>query len=405
METKALIIGGGIAGLTLAGLLGKIGLNSVIIDNGSLVTDDAVEKSSRTVALMNTSLHVLDAIGLKQDIRNIGTQLKQMRLKDDGNPALPIKQVDFPASNIGLSQFGYNVPNLALKQMLQRHVKALKSVTFLPETALDDYHVKDNKVHARLSDGQNVTADIIIGVDGRNSKVRSGAGITVKEHEYGQSAITCVISHSKSHDNTSTEHHRAGGPFTIVPMEGNQSAIVWVEKTDEAARLLALPKDLFVKTIQDNSHSIIGEVKLENNPESWPLKTLRATKLTAPRIAIAAEAAHVMSPIGAQGLNLSLRDIATLAECITDTARVGGDIGSQSTLRAYESRRKMDVLTRVEGIDTFNKAVSNNVALIRMLRRAGLTSLDALPPLKQFIMHQGLAPNMDEGRLMRGEAL
>ena len=405
MDTKALIIGGGIAGLTLSGLLGKMGLETVIIDNGGLVSAEDVKRSSRTAALMNTSLHVIDAVGLKSYIRTIGTPLKQMRLKDDGNPSLPIKQVDFPANDIGLEQFGYNVPNLALQKMLQDYLKSLKSVTFLSETTLDDYLVKNNKVYALLGHGQTVTADIIIGCDGRKSKVRAGAGIAVKEQDYDQSAITCVISHSKSHDNTSTEHHRSGGPFTIVPMEGNQSAIVWVEKTSETERLLALPKDLFEKTIQKNSHGIVGQIKLESNPESWPLKTLRATKLTAPRVALAAEAAHVMSPIGAQGLNLSLRDIASLAECLIDTARVGGDIGSHATLHAYESRRKLDILTRVEGIDTFNKAVSNNVSLIRILRRAGLTSLDALPPLKQFIMHQGLAPNMDEGRLMRGESL
>lgn len=405
METKALIVGGGIAGLTLANLLAKAGLPCILVDNGDILTDKEVKASGRTVALMNSSISVIQAANLKDDITELGTPLKQMRLKDDGNPNIDVKEVNFPANDIGLDQFGFNIPNLKLKQILQKQLKKNKKVSFLTGTKLEEYKTSEQKVYATLSDGSKITADVIIGVDGRNSKVRNTAGISVKEEEYNQSAITCIISHTKPHDNVSTEHHRPGGPFTLVPMEGNQSAIVWAEKTDETNRIMALPKNLFEKTLQENSHGIVGKITLENSPESWPLKTLIAQKFTSERVAIAAEAAHVMSPIGAQGLNLSLRDVAALAETIVDAARVGADIGSDNVLKTYDSRRKLDVLTRVAGIDRFSKIVSNNIGFLRGIRRTGLMSLEAIPPLKQFIMHQGLAPNMDEGRLVRGEAL
>jgi len=405
MKVKALIIGGGIAGLTLAHLLAGAGLKTAIIDKSPLLTDKDIADSGRTAALMNSSIEIIKATGLWDKIAPFGTPLKQMRLKDDGNPNLPVKEVNFPATEIGVPQFGHNIPNLRLQQALQQALLNHKNAHFMPETGLSYYTVTDSGVTATLDNGDTIEADIIIGCDGRYSKTREIAGLSVNEREYGQSAITCVIDHSKPHDNISTEHHRAGGPFTIVPMKGDQSAIVWVEKTPRADELMALSKDLFEKALQENSHGIVGKITLKTPPQSWPLKTLIAPKLTANRVAIAAEAAHVMSPIGAQGLNLSLRDIAALAETLVDAARNGQDIGSALVLREYENRRKLDIKTRVEGINQFNKVVSNNIDFLRMARRSGLSALKTFPPLKQLIMHQGLAPNMDEGRLMRGEAL
>lgn len=405
MKTKALIIGGGIAGLTLALLLGKTGLPCVLVDRAPILTDENAKDSGRTVALMNSSVQILKATDIWDEIKEFSTPLQQMRLKDDGNPDIDVKEVNFPASEIGLEQFGHNIPNLPLQIALQQAANKQENVTYITEDGLKSYQTSDHGVTAILDSGKEVTADIIIGCDGRKSKVRETAGIDIREEEYGQSAVTCVISHTKPHEFTSTEHHRPGGPFTIVPLEGNKSSVVWVEKTDEADRLLSLPRDLFEKALQDSSKDLVGKITLETNPESWPLKKLIADRLTAQRTAIAAESAHVISPIGAQGLNLSLRDIATLAETIVDAARNGEDIGSPFALKRYENRRKADVITRVEGIDRFNKIVSNNIGFLRGMRRSGLMALSVLPPLKQFVMHQGLAPSADEGRLMRGEAL
>jgi len=405
MKTKALIIGGGIAGLTLALLLGKTGLSCIIVDKAPILTKENTKNSGRTVALMNSSVHILKATGIWGKIAPSATPLRQMRLKDDGNPYVEVKEVNFPASDIGLEQFGYNIPNLPLQMELQQAVNSQENITYITEDGLESYQTNDHTVRAVLESGTEIEADIIIGCDGRHSKVRDIAGIHIREEDYGQSAITCIISHTKPHDFTSTEHHRPGGPFTIVPLEGNSSSIVWVEKTDEAQRLLSLPCDLFEKALQDSSRDLVGTITLETSPESWPLKKLIADRLIAPRTAIAAESAHVISPIGAQGLNLSLRDIATLAETIIDAARSGEDIGSHTVLKRYEKRRKADVITRVEGIDRFNKIVSNNIGFLRGMRRSGLMALNVIPPLKQFVMHQGLAPAADEGRLMRGEAL
>jgi 2-octaprenyl-6-methoxyphenol hydroxylase len=168
---------------------------------------------------------------------------------------------------------------------------------------------------------------------------------------------------------------------------------------------LALSKGAFEDALMDKTDRILGGVTLETERESWPLCTIKAKALTAPRMALIAEAAHVMSPITAQGLNLSLRDVAALAESIVDAARLGVDIGSQSVLSAYEKRRGLDIDTRVFGVDHMNRMVSSEAKVMKDLRRLGLKTLEAVPAIKTLSMHVGLAPQMDMGRLVKGEAL
>jgi 2-octaprenyl-6-methoxyphenol hydroxylase len=188
-------------------------------------------------------------------------------------------------------------------------------------------------------------------------------------------------------------------------MDGNTSSVVWIEPSERADKFMRLKKDEFTQALQEQAHNMLGAILLESNPECWPLRTLKAKRLTAPRAVLMAEAAHVLSPITAQGLNLSLRDVAALAETIVDAARAGLDIGSTSVLNTYENRRRVDINTRVFGVDGMNKIVSTNRDALKGLRRAGLKTLDSITPLKKIAMRIGLAPEIDNGRLAKGQKL
>lgn len=403
MKTKALIIGGGMAGLSLGLLLAKSGLSTVLVDTDKVQKLADAVPSGRTVALMDNSLNVIKACGIWDRIAPTAAPLKTMRLIDDNQA--PATIVKFESRNAGLDAFGYNIPNDILRAALVDEVQQQKNLTYIAPARLKQYSAVQNQVEATLEDGTEIIADLIIGCDGRRSVVREGAGIEAQVHEYGQMAITCLISHTKDHQNISTEHHRPGGPFTFVPMPGKQSSIVWVEKSSDAKNILALARPLFEKALQDRSNGLLGQITLETNPESWPLILLSVDRLTASRTAIAAEAAHVLSPIGAQGLNLSLRDVAALAETIVDAARLGEDIGSDMVLNSYAARRSLDMETRVRGVDLYNRAVANDIGFIGSLRRFGLLSLDKFPALKTLAMHQGLLPTLDHSRLLNGQAL
>ncbi len=398
INTDVIISGAGPAGLTLSLLLARTGFSVVLIDPEAPKNDD--KPSGRTAALLNSSINVLKTADIWGKVQLIGTPLKIMKIIDDSAGMENQIAVSFEASDVGFDAFGYNIPNSQLKNALLEKVCSVKNLTHLCPSKLAGYEINGARIVAKTEDGKKISASIIIGTDGRNSMVRKVAGLDSTIRDYGQMAMTCLISHTKPHNFTSTELHRSGGPFTFVPMPDNQSSVVWIEKTDDAKRYLAMKRPEYEIAIQDRTCGFLGTVKLESNPESWPLMFLDTKKIIGERAALAAEAAHVMSPIGAQGLNLSLRDVATLAEVLTDAVRLGEDIGSKSVLARYERRRMIDIKSHVIGIDGLNRAVANDKSFINDLRRLGLNGLKNVPALKNFAMTQGLVPSMDEGRIL-----
>lgn len=403
-QTDILIAGGGIAGLTLAKLLADIGLQVDLIEPYPPKTVSKTPLTGRTVALMESSVNVVKATGIWDYIKAYTTPMAAMRILDDSQAGQKIIDTEFRANDIGLEQFGYNIPNGLLRAILFAAVKKTKNIK-IHASAFSDVEATGVHSIATLEDGTQIKARLIVGADGRNSVVREKSGIKTARHSYNQKAITCVINHSRAHNNTATEFHRPSGPFALVPLPGNQSSVVWVETPGRADELLKLKKHEFEQALQDNSNDILGGITLEVGPEAWPLCTIKAKSFIAERTALVAEAAHVMSPITAQGLNLSLRDVAALAEVITDSLRLGLDYGSNSILSKYQKRRQMDINTRVFGVDSMNKIVSNDISVIKGLRRFGLKTTEKLPPLKRFAMQHGLAPQLDLGRLAKGEAL
>ncbi|MEM7650655.1 MAG: FAD-dependent monooxygenase [Pseudomonadota bacterium] len=403
-QTDIIISGAGAAGLTLAVLLGQAGLRVTIADPQKPPSIKDIEPSGRTVALLESSLNILKNTGVWDDLKAVSNPLEMMRIFDDSDASKDPIEIDFPASDIGLAQFGYNIPNAHLRAALFARIKKLKSVTFIQD-AFSSFNIEKNDIKVEFASKKSIAGKVLIGADGRNSPVREFANIGTDVKKYDQSAITCLINHSRAHNNVSTEFHRTNGPMALVPLPGNQSSVVWVESQEKAEALLKLKKQEFTQALQDKTHNVLGGITLEVGPEAWPLCSIKAKSLSAPRVALVAEAAHVMSPITAQGLNLSLRDVAALAEEIVGAARLGLDIGSSGVLSAYAKRRNLDIETRVFGVDTMNRVVSTNALGLKRLRRAGLKSLDTLLPLKTLAMQIGLAPQLDQGRLARGEKL
>ncbi|MEM6781213.1 MAG: FAD-dependent monooxygenase [Pseudomonadota bacterium] len=392
MKTEVLIIGGGVPGLTLALLLGQKGIETCVVDTEKVIPLNEVELTGRTSALWAESIELLKSARVWDAVESYTEPLRALRIIDDSSKVMDPVQVDFESREIGLEVFGYNTPNAKLRAALVEEISKFEKIMHIAPARLHDYTATPSKIIARLEGKTEIEANLIIGADGRNSVTRHMAGIEVSKQDYGQSALTCVIDHTLDHGGISTEHHRPGGPFTTVPMPNKQSAIVWMEKTEDAERFIKLEKQHFEQALQERTRDSLGKVTLATNPECWPIITQNAKALTAPRCALMAEAAHVMSPIGAQGLNLSLRDVRSLANVIIKAMSVGEDPGSATVLQKYARERKADVDTRVNGIDLFNRLVSNNKSSLRGLRRMGLKTLDTLPMLKEFTMMQGLTP-------------
>ncbi len=255
---------------------------------------------------------------------------------------------------------------------------------------------------AALSDGTQVRAALVIAADGRDSAVREGLGIGVRRWGYGQKAVVFTVTHDLPHDGVSTEIHRSGGPFTLVPLldrDGKHaSAVVWMETGPRAAELAAMPEDAFTAALNLRACGVLGDLRLSGRRMLWPIIAQIASRLDGPRTALVAEAAHVLPPIGAQGLNMSLADIATLLDLCAGARASAGDIGAPELLRRYHRARHGDALVRIAGIDLLNRAAMAGAQPLRDLRRAGLHALHATPPLRRAAMRLGLGARPQPGK-------
>jgi 2-octaprenyl-6-methoxyphenol hydroxylase len=264
----------------------------------------------------------------------------------------------------------------------------LPNVTFRPGTATTQILTRTSEARVTLSDGTRVAARLVIAADGRNSMIRDALNIPVKTMRYGQKALSFAVTHPVPHQNISTEIHRSGGPFTLVPLPDREgrpcSAVVWMESGPEVQRLAALPAPEFEAAINARSCHILGPLTLATRLTQWPIITQVAGRMSGERTALMAEAAHVMPPIGAQGLNTSLADLA----CLLDLAPT--DLGSASMLDTYHRRRHPEVLARAIGIDALNRAAMLGLPPLRDLRAAALNALYALQPVRQTLMKAGL---------------
>lgn len=407
MKTKQadiIICGGGAPGLTLALLLDTIGMAVTVIDPAPYAGLKDARPDNRTSALMQGSIEIVRNTGAWESCLPFGAALRTLRIIDENSLRRKKIEADFNASEINLESFAVNMPNGILRAALCDRARDSENIT-LVSGRMTRYVANDSGVTTTTDDGSTWRAPLLIGADGRQSPVRIMAGIESRSFDFGQSAITCLIEHTRSHDYISTEFHRPSGPFTLVPLPGKMSSVVWVDYTAEADAMIAVSKRAFETALQDRTRGILGDVRLSGTPSCWPLIGLKAHRLFGHRVALVAEAAHVIHPLGAQGLNLSLRDVAVLAETIADAARLGVDYGSRVTLESFEKRRLADIGGRVYGTEAFNHIVSNSKAVIHGLRRTGLQVISNVEILRTLAMQQGLAPNDPDSRLMNGRAL
>lgn len=392
-RVDVLVSGGGVAGLAAAAAFGAAGFRTICVDPTPPVTDEnAAGADLRTTAFLQPSIPVLEAAGLWQRLAPHAAPLQVMRIIDAGGPVPKVRvKRDFDAADISAQPFGWNLQNWLLRREMVARLSDLDTVDFRPGTATTGVLAREDAAIVRLSDGRTVEARLLIAADGRNSPVREALGIQVKHNSYGQKAVVFSVTHPVPHENVSTEIHRSGGPFTLVPLpdrEGRHaSAVVWMERGPEALRLAALSDAEFEAAIDARSCGILGPLKLATRRMVWPIISQRATALTGPRTALIAEAAHVVPPIGAQGLNMSLADLRALLELAEAKPAA---IGTQTMLREFEKRRKLDIHARVTGIDVLNRASMIEAQPLRDLRAGALDMLYGIAPLRRALMKAGL---------------
>ena len=391
-DVDILIAGGGIAGMAAAAAFGGLGLRTLCVDPEPPVTHrEAPGADLRTTAFLQPAQAFLDRIGLWDRLAPHASPLRVMRIVDAGGETPEARTIrDFDAAEIGDRPFGWNLPNWLLRREFAAALAELPGVEHRTGVAATGLLARSTEARVRLSDGGQIRSRLAIAADGRHSTLRRAAGITVSTTRYAQKALAFAVTHPLPHDNVSTEVHRSGGPFTLVPLPDRDglpcSAVVWMEHGPEAERLLALDPERFSAAATERSAGVQGPLTLTGGRTIWPIISQMARALTAERLALVAEAAHVVPPIGAQGLNMSLGDI----RCLVDLAAAAPDPGAPEVLAAYGRARTPEVMARVAGIDLLNRASMLAPRPLRDLRRAGLAALHGAAPVRRGLMRLGL---------------
>lgn len=393
-EFDALVIGAGPSGLTAALALAASGLNTGLI--GARAPDD-----HRTTALLSSSIAALATLGVWDACREHAAPLRFLRLVDDTGRLWRAPETRFDCAEIGLEAFAFNIENRHLVAALEDKVETTPLLKRFLSGAVA-VTPTDNRVTIRLDDGTHLSAKIVVGADGRHSICREAAGIELRTWSYPQIALTYNVAHTRPHRDTSTEFHTGHGPFTTVPLPGNRSSIVCVVNTTDAEHIRSLDPAALNLELERRCHSMLGKISAEPGSGSFPLGGEIAQHFGANRIVLVGEAAHRFPPIGAQGLNLGLRDAAAIAEVASGYR---DDPGTDAAIAAYETMRRADVTTRSLAVDLLNRSLLSDLLPVQALRGLGLHLLGNVGPLRRAMMREGVMPAASQPRLMRGEAI
>jgi 2-octaprenyl-6-methoxyphenol hydroxylase len=327
-----------------------------------------------------------------------------MRIVDASKRLLRAPEVKFAAAEIGLEAFAYNIENRHLAGALSTSARALPQLRWV-EGEVRHVETSGSHVNLLLGGGREIAAALVIGADGRGSLCRQAAGIQSDERRYPQTALTFNLQHTRPHREISTEFHTESGPFTLVPLPRNRSSLVCVVSPSNADLLCTLPDTELAAELERRSHFILGKIAIESRPSSFPLVIQTAEGFANNRIALIGEAAHALPPIGAQGLNLGLRDAATIAEIAVAAMRNEENPGAPEVLERYNAARRVDVGSRALGVDLLNRSLLSDFLPLHGARGFGLYLLDRIAPLRRAVMREGVQPSAAQPRLMLGEAL
>lgn len=381
----AAVIGGGPAGLAAAIALAQAGARTALVARRAPYADN------RTTALLGASIDLLEGLDVWPRCKDKAAALEVMRLVDDTGRLFRAPEVRFSCHEIGLDAFGYNIDNRSLMLALEERAVELPNLVRFDDEA-ESVVIESDDVSVRTACGQFLSARLVVGADGRHSLCREAAGIEVTRRDLNQTALTFNVSHARPHRNVSTEFHTPHGPCVFVPLPGDRCSIVWVSTSGDAERLRALSDEELSAAIEKQSHSILGRMTVEPGRNLFPLAIERPKSFGRDRIALVGEAAHVVPPIGAQGLNLGLRDAADIARLASDAIAADQDPGANEVLRRYDRARRPDILSRTFAIDIANRSLLNDFLPLQPVRAVGMHLLGAVGPLRRFAMREGLTP-------------
>ncbi len=407
IKTNVLVVGGGLAGGTLSLALAGAGLKVVTVDRDDPAIWANAAFDGRASAIALSSKRVLESVGIWKHAGKSAAPIKDIRVSDGPSPLF----LHYDHTQLGDEPFGFMVENRAIRTAINLEVPKQKNLTYLAPGEVETFAFDEAAARATLKDGTVIEAALVIGCDGRGSQTRTAAAIGLTEWPYHQTGIVCTVEHERPHDYCAQERFLPSGPFAILPLQGTKekpgcrSSIVWTERADLAPIMMGLDDEDFLEELSLRFGDYLGELKIIGKRFAYPLSLQFAESYTAPRLALAGDAAHGMHPIAGQGFNMGLRDVAVLAEVLADAKRSGEDLGGAAVLKRYERWRRFDNTLMLAMTDMLTKLFSNDNRPLKLARDIGLAAVNEVPPLKKLFMRHAMGAVGELPKLMRGEPL
>lgn len=405
-DSDVVIIGGGLNGLSMALALRSGGFRVTLVD--ALDPKDALDAGfdGRVFAIAFASCRMYEALGFWDELKVDAQPINDIMVTDGTvrGGASPLF-LHFDHREIGDEPLGHLMESRHMRAVLTRAVQGDDGIDFRAPAKVTGREADAYGFTVTLDDGSTVRSKLALACDGRNSRLRDWAGIKTVGWDYDQVGIVATVEHEEDHEGVAQEFFLPGGPFAILPMTGKRASLVWTERTREAKALLALPRERLLEELRQRFGDYLGAVDIAGPVWSYPLNLILARNYVSDRMALIGDAAHGIHPIAGQGLNLGLRDVAVMAEVLTDAARLGEDIGSGFVLERYEQWRRFDNVASSLAMDALNRLFSNDIAPVRLARDIGLAAVNKMPPLRRFFMRQAGGDAGNLPKLLRGEGL
>jgi 2-octaprenyl-6-methoxyphenol hydroxylase len=405
-DTDIVIVGGGLIGSAMAVALASIGFDITVVDRQSNKLIKSQNFDGRAYALSHASIRMLKVLGIWN------------YFKENAQPILDIKVSDgrvgegasdwflhFDHQELEEGPMGHLIEDRYIREALKTNIEMSKQIKYIYNAEVISQTVKDTGVSLNLSDGQVLRTQLLVGCDGRNSKIAQWSNISYVGWDYNQTALVCALSHEKQHFGVAHQFFNPSGPLAILPLKGNKSSIVWTETKDRAKNINDMSDEDYLNALSPVIGSFLGCINLVGDRFSYPLGLSLADSFIAKRTVLVGDSAHGIHPLAGQGLNLGLKDIAALTEVLALAKRRGENFSSKQVLERYQKWRRFDTSAMAVATDSINKLFSNDNIILRSMRDIGLGSVNATPHLRRSFMRHAAGLSGDLPKLLQGQII
>lgn len=402
MKCDIAIVGGGLAGASLAVALASLGYDIKVIEAVAARSVQQPSYDDRTLAISHSSCRILSGIDLWELLEADATAIRRIYITELARPG----RVVLDSAEMGLTEFGHVVEARRFGAAVTGIIERTGNIELISPASVEDIEIGGPRTKLRLESSAGVKAleaRLVVAADGANSFIRRRLQIPTKDHDYGQTAVICNITPEIAHDGRAFECLTQTGPFAVLPHTGTRCGLVWSVATDEANEILNLDDETFLERAQKRFGMQLGALLKAGKRTAYPLKLVRASEDVRERLVILGNAAHAIHPIGAQGFNLALRDAAVLAEILADDDR--GDPGETGLLHTYSAWRQQDQRGTIATSDSMTRLFSNPSPFAAGLRTTGLIAHAISPSLRRYSAIKAMGYRGRVPRLALGEPL